>query len=85
MCSLTGVEGFSPTRACGVQLSYSWKKHILACGQMSLYGLLPDTPIILILSPGEKQITEATTWVRDRRVLLSRIILAESSNRLECL
>ena len=48
------------------------------CGQMSLYGLLPDTLIICILSPGKKQITEATAWERDRRALLSRIILAES-------
>lgn len=48
-------------------------------------GPFTDIPIIRILSPGKKQITEATTWVRDRRVLLSRIILAESSNRLKCL
>ena len=48
------------------------------CGQMSLYGLLSDTLIIYRLSPGKKQITEATAWERDRRALLSRIILAES-------
>ena len=65
----------------GAVVSIAGKKilgQLSPCGQMSPYGLLPDTPIIRILIPGKKQITEATAWERDRRALLSRIILAES-------